>query len=260
MGVILPTIAFFGAGGGCAGSTLAKCLKSGYTCRALARNKIKLVTFLTTQYSVTESQISNHLTVIEGNIRDEAAVTSTLFPRADSNTSIYLIIYGIGATPSFKWNCLIPSVQLDDPTICADGIKFITFVLKNRCATSSEGSGKPALVAISTTGTTEEKDVPSLYIPLYSYLLHEAHTDKLNMEKAVMSASDEGVLKGHVIVKTTLLTDGEEKGTAKVKSALQGERGAIGYSISRKDVGAFMFEKIIEQGRMENKSVIRLTY
>lgn len=127
----------------------------------VARSKTKLITFLTTQYAITDSQVSTRLTVIEGNIRNEDSVTATLFPDADSNSSIDLVIYGVGATPSFKWNCVVPKLQLDDPTICEDGIKAVTSALKSKGAVTAGGKG-PSLVAISTIGTTQEKDVPWL--------------------------------------------------------------------------------------------------
>lgn len=227
---------------------------------SVARNKTKLVTYLTTEYSITDSQISNHLTIVEGNIRDEASVTATLFPAANSNISADLIIYGIGASPTIKWRYIVPKVYLDDPTICEDGMNVVISALKSNGAVKADGRGKPSLVALSTIGTTAEKDVPWLYYPVYFWFVVEPLTGKVRMEKVILSAGDSGVIGGYAIVKPTILTDGEERGTKKVKAALQGELGAMGYTISRRDVGAYIFETIVEARGSEENKVVRLTY
>lgn len=227
---------------------------------SVARSKTKLITYLTAEYLITESQISNHLTIIEGNIRDKASVTATLFPTTNSNISADLIIYGIGASPTIKWRFIVPKLSLDDPTICEDGMNVVISALKSKGAVKADGKGKPSLVALSTIGTTDAKDVPWLYYPLYFWFLVEPHTGKVRMEKVILGAGDSGVIGGYAIVKPTILTDGEERGTAKVKAAMQGESGAMGYTVSRRDVGAYIFETIVEARVGEGKKVVRLTY
>lgn len=64
--------------------------------------------------------------------------------------------------------------------------------------------------------------------------------------RAVMSKREnERPIRGFVNVKPTLLTSGEGKGWEKVRSG--GEmRPALGYFVARKDVGEWVFERLIK--------------
>lgn len=65
--------------------------------------------------------------------------------------------------------------------------------------------------------------------------------------RAVMSESEsERPIRGFVNVKPTLLTDGEGKGWEKIKYGQEG-RPALGYFVARKDVGEWVFEKLVRR-------------
>jgi len=65
--------------------------------------------------------------------------------------------------------------------------------------------------------------------------------------RAVMSKSEsERPIRGFVNVKPTLLTDGEGKGWEKIKFGLEG-RPALGYFVARKDVGEWVFERLVRR-------------
>lgn len=86
-------LAFFGATGGCAGTSLVAALNAGYQCTALARTASKLETKLI-GWGVSESIIRSNLTIVPGDIRDLDAVKQVV-KAAD------IIVSGIGAYPQF---------------------------------------------------------------------------------------------------------------------------------------------------------------
>ena len=96
------------------------------------------------------------------------------------------------------------------------------------------------------------------------------HEDKHDMEKAVFAAYPE-TIGDFVVVRPTLLTDGERQGVEKVRvgwewgvegkarNEKEKEGVAMGYSISRTDVGEWIFENVIKGSGYEGKGVT-LTY
>lgn len=65
--------------------------------------------------------------------------------------------------------------------------------------------------------------------------------------RAVMARNeDERPIRGFVNVKPTLLADGQGKGWEKVKFGGEGEP-ALGYLVARKDVGEWVFEKLVRR-------------
>jgi hypothetical protein len=119
------------------------------------------------------------------------------------------------------------------------------------------------------------RDVPLAYYWLYHVLLKVPHADKRAMESVVAKATtetgDDSPISGFVIPRATLLQNGESKGLNKVRAGWvphpdainaesKGVKPAIGYSIRRADVGAWIFEQVIKgKGDWVNKCV-SLTY
>ena len=113
----------------------------------------------------------------------------------------------------------------------------------------------PLLTAISTTGISDTRDIPLAMLPLYHWMLRVPHSDKKIMEDRILEAQSMKVIKDFVLVRPSLLVDGPKQGLSKIKSGWEGKasnqkgRGAaVGYSISREDVGGFVFEEIIAKG------------
>ncbi len=48
------------------------------------------------------------------------------------------------------------------------------------------------VIAISSTGIDNRRDIPVTMIPLYHWLLAQPHADKKNMEKALLDAGMNG--------------------------------------------------------------------
>ncbi|KFY68178.1 hypothetical protein V496_01245 [Pseudogymnoascus sp. VKM F-4515 (FW-2607)] len=250
-------IAFFGATGGCAGACLARCLEAGYTCSALVRNPQKLIDLLAT-HDISPETISSHLTVITGNVKDPINVSQTILP------TTAIIVSGIGVSPVWKQGGWFPI--LDDWTICQDGVSTILDVLRLR----RNADLKPLLVIISTTGISKfGRDIPLPMVPLYHYMLSVPHKDKEAMELIIVDAmnnekGNDAIMGGYVIVRPSLLTNGPVCEGAVRADVEDGDvaKNAIGYTISRKDVGGYIFEEVVQKYTTPNGTgrIVAITY
>lgn len=137
---------------------------------------------------------------------------------------------------------------------------------------------QPKLIAISSTGVTKasHKGLPLPMKPLYSWLLTPAHVDKFCMERVLAHCAgmqfenenyqtdllpqgwqrlegmpEPGSLKKIIILRPAGLTDGSAKADEKeLKSAPykihKGDKGRVGWTISRRDVGHFIAGNALE--------------
>ncbi len=100
------------------------------------------------------------------------------------------------------------------------------------------GGLSPHLVLVGT--------FPLLEYPLYHVLLRVPHRDKKAMEDALVASGERWT-----VVRPALLTDGPAVG--KVRAGVEDvagrrvERSEIGYSISREDVGGWVFENLVQE-------------
>lgn len=230
------TIAFFGATGGCTLAALTHSLRAGYACRALVRTPDKLTAALAAEAAPTAT-----LTVIHGTIDDAAAVASTVAGAA-------IVLFGIGGTPRLTSDVRHRFVTLDDPTVCQRGIAAVLAALDAAAA-------RPLIAVVSSTGlgAGRPRDLPWLMMPLYRGLLHTPHADKAAMEAALVASG-----RQTVIVRPALLTDGPQTGRLRAGYAGRTKTGsdrwgdqegdAIGYTISRRDVGLWLFEEVVAAG------------
>ena len=170
------------------------------------------------------------------------------------------IISGLGAAPKFQLSITRP-VAMDQPTICGDAAHAILAALTELLA-EGKITVKPVIVVISTTGLSKKQnDVPRLLGPLYYWLLVVPHIDKSEMERVIAerSVASDSPISGFAIVRASLLTDGEAKGAEMVRAGWErhpsaetatddkGPGPAIGYTISRADVGGWVFREILER-------------
>ena len=143
---------------------------------------------------------------------------------------------------------------LKDNTICTDAANSI---LNSLASLQLAKDKRPMMLAISTTGITNgPRDVPLLLGPLYHGLLAKPHKDKREMERVLgtqmtaVGGGEEGpkaVVNGVVIVRPSLLSNGPALGPAKVRVGSEREP-VVGYTISREDVGKWIFENFVEGG------------
>jgi hypothetical protein len=265
-----PTIAFFGATGGCAGATLAAALRDGYTCTALARTPNKLRDLLTAEFAIPASVIDAQLSIKSGDVKIVSDVQQALISPSKPSALVDYIVSGIGGYPGFKMSFRTP-LTTTDPTICEDGMTTILSALSSLEQSGPyKNSKKPLLVALSATGLSGKRDVPYLLYPLYHWILDIPHEDKRMMESLIFQSKGHQI-RDFVIVKPTLLTAGAPLGLDKVRSgwvwAVPDGEGkskddgepAMGYSIGRTDVGEWIFQEVIKKGGYEGKCA-SLTY
>lgn len=267
------TLAFFGATGGVANTTLALALKAGYHSTALARTPQKLIDMLRTVHEVPLDKIKTHLTIHTGDIKDISAVETALKNPLDATKLVDTIVFGIGGYPVLQWSFFQP-ITLNDVHICSDATATIFAALEQLdgqgVSTSSSGH-KPLFASISTTGISDKRrDVPLLLYPVYIYALHVPHLDKKKAELLLVNDGGRHI-RDCVVVRPTLLTDAnaagvdklrigwEWKGEAREKESVREAGPQVGWTVGRKDVGGFVFEKVIEQGGWEGRCV-SLTY
>ena len=234
MSATKPLLAFFGATGGSTLSAVVPALLADYDCTALCRVPPKLTTMLL-EKGVPQSAIDAHLHITAGNVMQIPDVESTL---TLNGRVADIIVSGIGITSL---------AELCQPTtLCETAVRNIICVL-----TELRPVRKPLLVALSSTGITRghtPRDLPLLMMPGYMLLKHP-HADKIRMEKAVeehmAGGREECAISGYVFVRPSLLTDGKGKGGKHVRVGVESQP-AVGYTISRDDVGLWIFENLVE--------------
>lgn len=228
----------------------------------VARTPSKLTSLLLSK-GVSQSTITSQLNITEGDIRDVQAVKSVL---SHDGKTAGIILSGIGKpsllppsqcpfqAPSRKIFGKNPLANLPGPTgaytakkvtICADAASTILGAL-----TDINLAQKPLVLGISSTGISAgPRDVPLLFYPLYKVLLARAHEDKHNMETLLTAATAEGSssnsIRGAVIVRASLLTNGAARGEPTLRVGSE-QKPQVGYTVSREDVGQWIFENIVQ--------------
>ena len=229
-------LAFYGATGGCTLACLTPALNAGYDCTALARTPSKLTSALLAK-GVSQSAIDEHLHITQGDVLDVSAVRG---PLTLDGRGADIIFSGIGITTFAQSRVEV--------TICAQGVTNILAALRE-----ANLPKKPMLVSISSTGITrgeETRDLPLLMVPLYRLGLKNPHADKIHMEEVVeaeMAKGEGSVIRGFVLPRPSFLTDGKIKGVKDVRAGTE-KSPAVGYTISRGDVGGWMFEELVVGG------------
>lgn len=218
-----------------------------------------------TQYNIPSTTLDAQLHIIQGSAKDIEVVKETLAPAGKQPASI--IISGLGAYPEMSLKP--PFIINTDPTLCGDSMIILMNTLRQlrREGKISEAQ-KPLVYVGSTTGLSAKRDVPYALAPLYHVILASAHKDKAVMETVLAEASTEtgpeAPITSFVIGRPTLLMDGPPKGMELVKTGWEkhpaaphatGERGtaaAIGYTVRRSDIGAWIFKEVIKGGNPGN--------
>lgn len=151
---------------------------------------------------------------------------------------------------------MIVGTKDTDPTICQTSLRTIVDAVSALNPTT-----RPFLAVISSTGVSNSpNDVPLALYPLYKIVLRTPHQDKRVMEEELVRASAENRIGGFAIVRPTLMTNGKLLGTDKVRAGTE-KKPAVGYTISREDVGNWIFEQLVQGNRSEwNGEKISVTY
>ena len=202
------TYAFLGATGGCTLHALIPALHAGHTCLALARSPSKLHNLLLTN-NVPESLLSN-LTITQGDAKNPSDILTMLSPNG-TTTAVTGIVSGVGSKPVLKKGLHLTPFTIEDASLCESAMAALVSTLSS--LGPMKGTTRPFIVAVSTTGISEKaRDVPLLLLWLYQWLLHVPHMDKRAMEALVRKSGEE-----NLVVRASLLTDGEARGVGGVR-------------------------------------------
>ena len=82
--------------------------------------------------------------------------------------------------------------------------------------------------------------------------------ERLVAEQTTTGRKSESI-SGWVMVRPTLLTNGAALGERKVRAGREGAP-AVGYTISRDDVGKWIFENFVKEGKVWVGQKVSLTY
>ena len=237
------TVAFFGATGGCTLACLEHTLNAGYRAIALARNPEKLSKMLTDRGM---ELMRKDLSIVKGDVRKVEDVTEAL---KIAGKNIEFVISGVGAwwppviccrdadlltgsKPVPQLSLRIP-LTMAEPTICEDAAKSIARATKQL-------NIHPTCVFISAAGVAPYRDIPIWLMPMHSWLLKGPFDDKRAAHRATLDSKER-----FVSVRPSILTDGKSVGLDNIREGID-ENAALGWTISRADVGLWMFESLIE--------------
>lgn len=229
-----PTIAIFGATGGCANAALVLALKAGYHCHALARTPSKLADMLL-EKGVPQSSIDTYLEITQGDVKDVESVKKAIYVKGKPATKV---LSGIGMLPSEAFSFSTTPGQ----TICQDATRTIMRALKELNLPQ-----KPFFIAISSTSVGRGPiDVPLLFRPLYHFALATPRKDKQVMHDIIAEVEEQGnAIGGYAVVKPSMLVNGPSRGMPNIRSGTE-DAPAIGYAISREDVGLWIWEELLK--------------
>lgn len=257
-----PSVALFGATGGTGLAILNEILSSSSTTHlnVLCRTPSKLSQF-------SNKTIYPNLRIIQGDIRDATALKSALIDPA-TNLPVDIVVSSLGmtlirsSTFSMKWS---------DPTLCQDGVKSILSTLDSLGVEYGPENVKTKVIVVSTTGISRKgRDIPCKMRPLYS-LGKTPFEDKIRMEEEIVRWAGEREGKRWMVVRPSLLINGEAKrtvvkigwefpGAGYRKSEDERENNVlekveeeedkleIGYQITRGGVGKWIYEEGIRNG------------
>jgi hypothetical protein len=159
----------------------------------VARTPTKLRTILLAQHLIPPSTLDTCLTIHNGNAKSPLDVSYTLVSPVSPSHLVDIIYFSLGTNPVFQWSLREPlPLPEADKTITEDAMRAIfgaidTLTHDHGIGSTIEGT-KPLTVIISATAS---KDIwgsvpwPWVFAPLYRWLLHAPHVDKMKMEELV---------------------------------------------------------------------------
>lgn len=244
------SILFLGATGGTGLAALKLALSAGYTCVALCRTPAKLETLL--GIGSDSKPAPENLHIVSGNAHNEDDVRAALIDPMSKSSGQRRIVDVVVSTIGSAVVLNLSTGGMVDPTVCEVGARTLVSAVT---ALNAEGiPGKPRVVAMSTTGTSDfGRDVPLALLPVYKTLIDKPHRDKKAMEKILEHSADK---VAWTVVRASLLYDRSDDASDKKKSKVVRvgmedpvtgvETREIGYFISRQEVGKWIFETIIQ--------------
>ncbi|CAO3628781.1 unnamed protein product [Cunninghamella blakesleeana] len=154
-----------------------------------------------------------------------------------------IVVFSVGST-------VTATLKMTYPNLCQRTIQ----VLIDAIQSIDDPQQRPKkLIAITSSGCVEHKEVPLLFKPLYHFALAAPHEDKREMEHRIVNHCP----IDWVIVRPSLLTNGALTGKYRSSATT-----ISGYTISREDVGHFMLHQCLddETAKQWIKKCVVVTY
>ncbi|ODV97980.1 hypothetical protein PACTADRAFT_472 [Pachysolen tannophilus NRRL Y-2460] len=223
-------IAVFGATGGvCLAAVKLLLAEKKYKVSVLVRSKEKFENlYFGDAIADDKREFDKNLEIFVGDVYDEDDTNLKNVIRGSK-----MILSGLGALPKISFS-LFPSrwFQFSQPHICEETGKIIL-----KAVESLPVEERPSrIIGISTSGL--DHDVPFLLDSFYKAFLHVPHQDKAELEELL---TNQTLIPEVILVRGTLYTTGP---TTRKYHATEGKK--LGYTISRNDVGHFIFTQCIE--------------
>jgi putative NADH-flavin reductase len=231
------TILFIGASRSCGLSALRHSLAEGHNATAICRTPSKLSDILTDR----ERQ---NIRIEEGNAHDANVLSRLLVKPTDSTEFVEYVVTSIGAGFSLQ------NMGMDDKSVCEKGTQILLASIKQ--LRENGVRGHPHIVAVSSTGLSPfERDIPLPLVPLYRTLIKTAHKDKRAVEELLYSSNERWT-----IIRPSLLIDNCTNPTNTIRVGIEDpkigiEEKAIGYVITREEVGRWIFKAILKGDSLE---------
>lgn len=234
--------------------------------------------------------VSGHARLVQGDALKEADVQKAWAASAEGSEHGIpdVVLFSVGGTPKFT---ITGGAIIDPPDLCTRAMLALMPCFSKDASTQPQ----PKLILISSTGLSKSAHnaLPLAMKPMYAYLLRSPHKDKLGMERVVHYAAhgwvwpkedgeplvtilppgwkskldgeraeDGGFLTDVVVVRPSMLTDGDCKADKKGDKAYRAEEKEVasGYTVSRRDVAHFIVEKCLPQWEKWNGKCVRVAY
>ncbi|KAG9237411.1 hypothetical protein BJ875DRAFT_481338 [Amylocarpus encephaloides] len=245
------TVAMFGSTGGTGIAALKHALANGSHVNALVRTPAKLSDLL--------AEYPNTLHLTQADMSSLPDIKRTLIDPLTKNAVPFII-------SSLGMNAVQSGIKLKfegSHTLCYDGALAIVNALQEL---QNEGlvPFQPRIVLLSTTGISKMgRDVPVVMLPMYNWMLQIPHEDKEKMESLMIYGA--GRDRRWVMIRPSFLVENPAKGLAAIRSSCEvpglskkeQEPVAMGYAISKEDVGQWIVERLVKEDgvKFDNKMV-----
>ncbi|KAG8734875.1 hypothetical protein FRC10_011343 [Ceratobasidium sp. 414] len=222
-------------------SVTQRLLAHGHTCTLLLRRP---------EAAEADSALSSYvrdgkLKVVRGDGLVEAEVQQA-WNAAKGDGEVDAVFFGIGGVPKFSFTKGFVMTPADLTARCMS-------VLLSVIQSSTTPSTRPKLVTITSNGLDEHTHslLPLMLKPMYRWLLHAPHVDKIEQENVVKRAAGWGEGEGWlgarnlVIVRPSIFTSGECVADKKEDAYRVDEGLRSAWTVSRADVAHFVAEKVL---------------
>ncbi|KAK0565319.1 hypothetical protein OC844_001286 [Tilletia horrida] len=240
----------------------------------LARRPEEYKNILLDTHQVSPAAFERGILTIVGGDATSAADMRRLFQTAkreggtNKKNKIDAIVTSVGAKLIFHANPL-RAPSLSPPNLCTNATRALLEALRHEFpASAGGGQEQPRVVAITSNGIGKEAhaQVPFLLRGMYSWMLHEPHADKQEVETLLLraanlphpefnptpSATEPREINSLTLIRPALLTSAP----ASTKPVRAGATLSGAYTISRADVGRVMWEECLVGGKWAGEGIL----